>query len=335
MAGFAIALDGATVAAADFYQGKQVRIVVGSDAGGGYDVYARLLARHWGEVIPGKPSFIVQNMPGASSLKAMNYLLNSAARDGTVLAALQNHVGYEPMFNAVGGDNVQFDPLALNWIGSAAREVAIAVVWHTSPIYTIKDAMVQDVVTGAIGVGTSTNICPIVMNATAGTRFNVIRGYKSQTEVNLAMERGEVQGAVGWLYSSFISTRGQLLAEKKVRIIAQIALEKHPEMPDVPLVLEFAKTPDDRRQMELVFGRMLMGRPYVAPPDVPADRIEILRDTFLSALASAPLLEEVSKSKLEIEPMSGAAIHKMLAEQYQTPKPLIDKVRAILAPAKN
>jgi tripartite-type tricarboxylate transporter receptor subunit TctC len=323
--------------AEDFYQGKQIRVIVGSDAGGGYDAYTRLIARHWPEFIPGNPTMVVQNMAGAGSLKAMNYVANSAPKDGTAIGGVQNHIGYEPMLGISGGgatDAVQFDPLKVNWIGSAAKEVSVVVIWHTSSIKSLQDAQKSDVVSGSAGVATSNTIYARLMNATAGTRFTVVHGYKSQTEVAIAMERGEVEASPGWFYSSFASSRGQWLPDGKARIIAQVALEKHPALPDVPIILEYAKTPEDRQQMELALGSLSMGRPYVAPAEVPADRVTLLRESFLKALASPMLVEEATKAKLEISTMSGEAITKLLTEQYKTPKPIIDKVRAILAPEK-
>jgi len=210
----------------DFYQDKQIRLVVGSAPGGGYDAYARLVARHWPEFIPGKPQVVVQNLPGAGSLKAMNHVANAAPKDGTAVGAIQNHIGYEPMFGISGGgatDAVQFDPLKVNWIGSAAKEVSVAVIWHTSPVKTFADAQKREVVGGSGGVATSNTIYARLMNATAGTKFNVVHGYKSQTEVALALERGEVEASPGWFYSSFVSSRGQWLTEGKARIIAQVA----------------------------------------------------------------------------------------------------------------
>ncbi len=321
----------------DFYHGKQIRLIVGSDTGGGYDAYARLIARHWPEAIPGNPAVVVQNMAGAGSLKAMNYVANSAPKDGTAVGAVQNHIGYEPMLGISGGgatDAVQFDPLKVHWIGSAAKEVSVVVIWHTSPVKTLQDAQQREVVGGSGGVATSNTIYARLMNATAGTKFNIVHGYKSQTEVALAMERGEVEASPGWFYSSFISSRGQWLPEGKARIIAQVALEKHPALPDVPIILDVAKTPEDRQVMELALGSLSMGRPFVAPADVPADRVALLRASFMKTLANPVLLDEAAKAKLEISGLSGEQITKLLTEQYKTPAPIVAKVKAILVPEK-
>lgn len=321
----------APVLAEDFYKGKQIRLIVGSDAGGGYDAYARLLARHWPGFIPGNPTIIVQNMAGASSLTAINFVANNVPKDGTVIAAVQNQIGYEPMLGLSGSKNaVHFDPLKMNWIGSASKEVALVVVWAATRFKTLKDTQEETITTGSAGIATSNSIYANVLNATAGTKFNVITGYKGQTEIYLAIERGEVQGTAGVFYSSFISGRGDWLKDGKARILAQIALEKHPALPDVPLVLDFATTPEARQEMELAFGSLVMGRPYVAPDGIPPDRVALLRDSFLAVLASPAVHEDAAKEKLEINTMSGAAIQKLLEEQYKTPQPIIDKVHQLM-----
>jgi tripartite-type tricarboxylate transporter receptor subunit TctC len=334
--GAALLLAGLPAAAEDFYKGKQIRIIVGSDAGGGYDAWARLMARYWPDYIPGAPSFIVQNMPGASSLTAINYVANSVPKDGTVIAAVQNQMGYEPLLDLSGSKNgIQFDALKMNWIGSTSKEVAIIAVNSSSPVKTLKDAMEQELVTGSSGVATSNTIYPNVLNATAGTKFKVINGYKGQPEVASAMEKGEVQGSAGWFYSSFKSTHGDWLKTGQARLIAQIGIAKHPELADVPLVLDFAKTPEDRQEMELAFASLIMGRPYVAPPDVPADRVKLLRDTFMKTLEDPRLQADAAKQRLEVGAMSGEAIQKMLSEQYQTPKRIVDKVHQLMVAGQN
>jgi tripartite-type tricarboxylate transporter receptor subunit TctC len=323
-------------AADDFYKGKQIRLIVGSDAGGGYDAYARLLARFWPDHIPGNPTFIVQNMPGASSLTAINYVANNVPKDGTVIAGVQNQIGYEPMLGLSGTPNaVHFDPLKMPWLGSATKEVALVIVMSDTKFKTLKDVQADPITTGSAGIATSNSIYANVMNATAGTKFNVVTGYKGQNEIYIAMERGEVQGTAGVFYSSFMSSRGDWLTNGKARILAQIALEKHPTMPDIPLILDFAKSKEDRQEMELAFGSLVMGRPFVAPEGVPADRIALLRDSFVKTLADPVVQKEAAKEKLEINVMSGEAIQKLLQEQYKTPQPIIDKVHQLMMAGGN
>lgn len=319
-----------------FYQGKQITMVVGSAPSGGYDLYARLLARHWPQLIPGTPNIVVQNMDGAGSLVATNFIANTAPRDGTTVGGVQNHMGFEPLLGMTGPrENVRFKAQELNWLGSAAKEVPVVAVWHESPIMTLDDAFKQEVLMGSSGIATSDSVYANVMNAMLGTKFKVIAGYKSQGELGAAMERGEVAGRAGWFTSSLTSTRGDWLRDKKVRVLAQLALEKHPDFPDVPLVLDWAKSADVKPQLEFSLAWMLMGRPFVAPPAVPADRVKLLRDSFMQAMAAPGLLEEAKKLKLEISPMSGVEIDQLLAKYYKTPPDVVEKVRKIVAPQRS
>lgn len=322
--------------AAEFYQGKQIRLICGSDAGGGYDAYARLLARHWPDFIPGQPSIIVQNMPGASSMKAMNEIANNAPKDGTVVGGVQNNIAFEPLLNISGAsDNAKFDPLALNWIGASTKDVSIAVIWHESSIQTVQDAMKRPVNTGASGPATSTSITARIMNSVLGTKFNVINGYKSQNAINLAVERGEVEGTIGVQYATILNTHPHWLAEKKIRIIVQVAQEKHPDLPDVPLLRDLVTTDEARQEVDLAFASLSMGRPFLAPGGLPAERVKVLRDSFMAAYNSPRLREEAKKLKLEVMPMRGEDVHKLLVQQYATPKPIVEKVKAMLAGDKS
>ena len=331
----ALALLAQPAAAEDFYKGKQIKLIVGSGTGGGYDANARLLARHWPVHIPGKPEVIVQNLPGAGSLKAMNYIAFGAPKDGLSVGAVQNSIGYEPMMGISGGkENAQFDVLKMNWLGSMAKEVAVTVIWHTAGIKTFQDLQQREVTTGSSGAATSNTIYARLMNATAGTKFNVIHGYVGQTEVFLAMERGEVQGSAGPFYGTLKSGRADWLREGKIVPLVQIALEKHPELPNVPLVLDFAKTAEDRQAMELAVASLLMGRPYVMPDGVPADRVNILQDSFMATVRDPALLAEAKKLNLEIDAIDGKRVHDLLDKMYKTPQPIIDKVTAIFVPDK-
>jgi tripartite-type tricarboxylate transporter receptor subunit TctC len=335
----AAALAGGCVTTASaqqpFYQGKQITLVVGSAPGGGYDLYARMLVRHWPEFIPGKPNFVVQNMDGAGSLVATNFLANTAPRDGTTIGGVQNHMGFEPLLGMTGSrENVRFKAQDLNWIGSAAKEVPVVVVWHETPIKTFDDTFKQEVLMGSSGIATSDSVYANVMNAMLGTKFKVITGYKSQNELSGAMERGEIAGRAGWFVSSLLSTRSDWIRDKKARVLVQVALEKHPAFPDVPLVLDWAKTAEAKPQLEFSLAWLLMGRPYVAPPKVPKDRVKLLRDSFMETMKSPGLLAEAKKLKLDISPMSGAEIDALLAKYYTTPPDVIEQVRKIVAPGR-
>jgi tripartite-type tricarboxylate transporter receptor subunit TctC len=319
--------------AQDFYQDKQIKLVVGSDPGGGYDTYARVLARHWSNHIPGKPQIVIQNMPGAGGLKTANFIAHVAPKDGLTVGALQNNVGYEPMMGISGGkENAQFDVLKMNWIGSMAKGVAVTVFWNPPPVKNFQELMQKEVTTGSTGAATSNTIYARLMNSILGTKFKIIHGYTNQPPIWLAMERGELQGSAGPFYSSLRTSKPEYLRDNKITIIVQIALEKHPDLPNVPLLLDFAKTPDDRQEMELAVASLLMGRPYVLPEGVPADRVKILQDSFMAAMKDPALLQDAEKLKLEINAIDGTAVHQLLAKMYQTPQPIIEKVTAIFVP---
>jgi tripartite-type tricarboxylate transporter receptor subunit TctC len=316
--------------AQNFYQDKQIKLVVGSEPGGGYDTYARLLARYWPKYIQGAPQIVVQNMPGAGSLKAMNYMAHVAPKDGLTIGAVQNSIGYEPMMGISGGkENAQFDPLKMTWIGSMAKEVAVTMLWNPTPIKTVEDLTKTPVTTGSAGASTSNTIYARMMNSILGTKFNVVHGYPNQPAIWLAVERGELQGSAGPFYSSLTNGKSEWLRDNKISIIVQIGLEKHPNLPNVPLVVDLAKTPDDRLEMELAVASLLMGRPFVMPDGVPADRVKILRDSFMAATKDPDLLQDAQKMRLEVDAITGEAIQNLLVKMYGTPQPIIDKVTAI------
>jgi tripartite-type tricarboxylate transporter receptor subunit TctC len=313
-----------------FYHDKQIKLIVPSTTGGGYDAYARVLSRHWGKHIPGNPQIVLQHMPGAGGLKAANYIAHVAPKDGLTVAALQNSVGYEPMMGISGGkENAQFDVLKFNWLGSMAKEVAVSVFWNPPPVKNFEELREKEVTTGSTGAATSNTIYARLMNAMAGTKFKVVHGYPNQPPIWLAMERGELQGSAGPFYSSLANSKPDWLRDKKISIIVQVALEKHPALPDVPLILDFAKTPADRQGMELGVASLLMGRPYTLPEGVPADRVKILRDSFMAAMKDPELLRDAEKARLEVDAIDGEAVRQLLEKMYKTPQPIIDQVTAI------
>lgn len=327
----ALACSPLSAAADDFYHGKQINLLVGAGVGGGYDAYARLLVRHWPDFIPGKPTFVVQNMPAAASLVAMNTLANTSPRDGTTIAAVQNHIGIEPLLGLTGPrQNVKYDARAANWIGSTTKEVPVVVVWHTTPFKTFQDLIGKEVLVGSSGVATSDSVYPRVMNALVGTKFKIIEGYKSNPELAQAIEQGEVQGRAGWFLSSLMSTKPDWVEKHEIRMLVQVALEPYPSLPDLPLVTSFTKTQANRDQLEFALSWLLMGRPYVAPPEVPSDRVTILRDSFMKAVRSPGFLAEAKKARLDVSPMSGEEIQALLDKQYATPTDVVDKVRSMM-----
>jgi len=331
-----LALAGATLlpvsaGANDFYAGKQVTMLVGSGTGGGYDAYARLFARHLPKHVPGQPTIVVQNMPGAGSLVTMNHLANVAPRDGLTIGAVQTHIGVEPFMGVTGPkENARYDAREMNWLFSAAKEFPVVVAWHTSPFKTFNDVLKNEMLVSSSGVATSDSVYARVMNELIGTRFRVIGGYRGNPQMILATESGEVQGRAGWFLSSLMSSQGQQVRDGKYRILVQVATEKHPTLPDVPLVTEFIKDPVRLEQLRFSLSWLPMGRPYVAPPGVPADRLQILRQAFLAASKDPALLAEASKMHLEISAMTGEEVQALVAKLYETPKSVVERVRAIM-----
>ncbi len=313
---------------AAFFKDKQIRMVVGSAAGDGYDINARMLARHLGHHIPGKPQIVIQNQPGAASVPMTNALYNSAPRDGTVIGAAINGMTTAPL---VTPDVVKFDLAKLIWIGSTNRDIQITYLWHTSPIQTPQDLLTQEVVIGATSAGTTHVDYPLVARALFGLRFKLVSGYPGTGPVHIAMERGEVAGfgANGWL--ALKALKSDWLADNKVRIVMQYAMTRSPVFPDVPAIGELAKTDDDRQAIEMMVTRLQFGRPFFLPPEVPAARVEALRRAFDATMADPTYLAEAEKAKLDVAPMKGEEIGPLVAKVLATPTPIVARVKAALA----
>lgn len=311
-----------------FYKGRTVQLLIGYGVGGGYDLYGRVLARHMGKHIPGNPTLVPQNMVGAGSLKLTNYLYSAAAaRDGSAFGIVGNGVAFEPVF---GGKGVEFDPLKFKWIGSLQSFVQIAISWHTSPVKTFEDALTHELVVGATGSGSGTNLYPKLLNVLFGTKFKVITGYQGTNEINLSIERGELQGMVGWDWAGLIASKPDWVKDKKINVFLQLALKKHPDIPDVPLVTDLARTPQDKAILELGLSSLLMGRPFVAPPGVPEKRAEVLRAAFNAMIRDKAFLDDAAKAKLEIIPMTGQEIDELLKKVYASPPDVIEETAKAL-----
>ena len=330
LATVSVAAQGAL--AADFYKGKSVTVTVGSSPGGGYDGYARFLARYWGNFIPGKPKFIVKNLPGANSLKATNFIYNVAPKDGTHIAGIQNGIAFEPLFKIMGkGRDARFDPMKIGWIGATTKEISVMVVWHKTPFKSVKDLIGKEVLVGASGHQSSYAIFPRLMNATMGTSIRVITGYNGTSGVTLALERGEIHAMSGWDFSSLQSRKGQWLKDKKVRVILQFGNKKHPRMPDVPLASEFTTNPANRDVVNLISARQDIGRPYVAPPNLPAGRLETLRTSYQAMLHDKAVLKEAGRLRIEINPQTAAHCLEVIRKAYASSPNVVAKARKILS----
>jgi tripartite-type tricarboxylate transporter receptor subunit TctC len=314
-------------AAADFYKGRSIDLYIGYSGGGGYDVYARALARHIGRHIPGNPTIVPKNMPGAGSLVLANWLYNVAPKDGSTFGMIGRGTGFDPL---LGSTKAQFDAAKFNWLGSMNDEVSVCVAWHTSGIATLEQVRQKELTVGGTGPAADTDQFPKVLNAALGTRFKLVTGYPGGNEIDLAMERGEVAGRCGWSWSSVVATHKRWVDDRKINILVQLSLSKHADLPQVPLVMDFAKDDEQRQIFKLVFARQPMGRPFLAPHGIPADRVAALRKAFMDTLQDKDFLAEAERMKLEINPVSGEAVQKIVHEVHQTPKSVTAKVAEMI-----
>ncbi len=299
---------------ADFYRGRNIEMIVGWSAGAGYDVYARLLARHMGRLIPGTPAIVVQNMAGAGSLRATNYLYNVAARDGTVIGMIGRGTAFDPLL--LPSQPTQFDAAKFGWLGSMNDEVSVCVAWGDPAVTTLQDATRNELVTGGAGPSSDMDQFAMLLNRYTGTRFKLISGYPGGNEINLAMQRGEVKGRCGWSWSSIRAQYDKQWRDKTFHVLVQLSLSKHPDLPDVPLVMDLARTAEDRQVFKLVFARQVMGRPFLTPPGLPAGRLEALRQAFADTMKDKEFVAEAEKMRVEINPVSGDRVQALVAELY-------------------
>ena len=308
----------------EFYGGRTLTVYVGYSPGGGYDLYARTVARHLGEHIPGNPSVIVSNRPGAGSMLLANELYNILPQDGSVIGVFARGMPMEPL---MGTPEAKFDASEFNWIGSANNEVSICVSWHTSPIKKWEDLLTTPMIVGGTGEGADTDTLPRVMNNILGTKLKLVTGYPGGNDVLLAMERGEVDGRCGYSWSSAKAAKADWLAEGKMNILMQMSTEKHADLQDVPLIMDAAKTEADRSALELIFARQEFGRPFVAPPNVPEERVAALREAFMATMQDPDFLAEAQQQDLEVNPIGGQRMGELIAKIYQAPADVVQLAR--------
>jgi tripartite-type tricarboxylate transporter receptor subunit TctC len=332
VAGVALSLAGPAAAQSTaFFKGKRITIEVGSAAGSGYDAYARLLARHMPSHVPGSPAIIVQNMPGGGGLTSANHLYNVAARDGTVIGSVQRGLLISPL---IMPDGVKYDVTKFHWLGSTNAETGVVAVWHTAPHKTIADVMKTELVIGGSGAYTDSETTPRAYNRILGTKFRIVSGYESTAPILLAMERGEVQGIGNSSWSNWTTTYAHYLKEKTVRLLLQSGLDRNPDLPDVPLALDLAKTEADRQALELLLAPTKIGRPFVAPPEVSADRVDALRAAFDATMADAALLNEAKMQNMDISPVPGAYIEQTVARLYALPTSVVRTASEAIRPER-
>jgi tripartite-type tricarboxylate transporter receptor subunit TctC len=308
------------------FEGKTITIVTSTGVGGVYDLTARVIARHMGRHVPGNPTLIVQNMPGGGNVLATNYMYNIAPRDGTAIATVHNAM---PLHQVLDGRGVRFDAGKFNWLGSTGPENEVILVWKGVGIDTIKQATEREVVLGSTGAGSGLSIMPIAMNNVLGTRFKMVIGYKSSEDINLAMERGEVQ-ARAFGINSIIAQHADWLRDHKVAFLAQAGVKRDKDLPDVPLLTELAATDEQRQVLKVISAPAGLGHPYLAPPGVPADRLAILRTAFEATLKDRAFLADVEKLQIAIDPMSAAEVAHIVADTINAPGAVVAKAKAAM-----
>jgi tripartite-type tricarboxylate transporter receptor subunit TctC len=310
-----------------FYKGKTVTIVVSTGVGGVFDLTARTVAKYMPKYIPGKPTMIVKNMPGGGHVLATNFMFNQAAKDGTFLALVNNGM---PLHQVLDGRGVRFDALKFDWLGSAGLSNLMTVAWSTSGVKTIEDVMTHELVTAATGTGSNAFIFPNAMNVVLGTKFKIVLGYKTSPEADLAMTRGEAQARAGFSLSAILQEHPDWIADKKVAVLVQAGAEREKDFPDVPLMHELAKTPEQRRILALISSPVSLGRPFFTTPDTPPERVAALRDAYAATMKDEDFLAEARALKLDIKPMSGERVAQIVDETINVPAELIAKAKAVL-----
>jgi tripartite-type tricarboxylate transporter receptor subunit TctC len=316
--------------AEEFYRGKSITMLVGSGAGGGYDTYARIFARHMSRHIPGNPAIIAKNMPAAAGLAAASTLYTTADKDGSTIAAFTNGAAMEPLF---GNSSARYDAQKFNWLGSIGKLQNVCATWHQSPVKTIEAARAREVIVAAAGATSNTDIVPKALNALIGTKFKVIAGYDTGAGLTLSIERGEAEGICGLSWSTIKASRPHWIRDKLLNIIVQMGLQKLSDLPDVPSALDLVADPENRPVLELILIRQEAGRPFAAPPGVPADRIAALRRAFAATLDDGEFRADAHKAQLEIEPLTASEIETFLARAYGAPRTTVQKAAALVEPS--
>ena len=331
LAGFA-GTAAAQDAVAQFYRGKTITIIAASSPGGGYDLYARTIARHIGKHIPGNPSVVVSNMPGAASNVAAAHIYNVAAKDGTVIGGLFMGAVVEPLFT--GRTRATHDMSKFNYIGNANKDVYVCVVRADAPVKTFADALEKELVVGGSAQGASTRDFPELLKNLLGAKFKIVAGYPGTRQINLAMERGEVQGGCGQSWSSTSATYPAWFKEGTIKVLAQEDSTGYPELnrQGVPLTRQFAKTDEQKQILDLVYSQTEFGRPYVVAPDVPKERVEALRKAFMAAMTDPELKAEAERIKLDVDAIGGVELQSAIAKMYATPNHILEKARHAMVP---
>lgn len=323
MAGIVLAMPAAADEVADFYRGKLMTMLISSGAGGGYDTMARMVSRHIGKHIPGNPTFVNKNMPGAGGIRAANYLYKRAPKDGSVIAATYRGIPFEPRFRPKA---TRYKPLEFTWLGSTTKDTSLMLAWHTSKIHNWQDMKSKPFVLGSTRADQQ-DYAIMVKNLVDLKAAKIVWGYGGTNEVLLAMERGEVDGITAYSVSSLSNNKPDWVKKGKVRMIMQFALEKHPDLPNVPLVIDLAKTKQDRQAMELLYARQTMGRPFFAPPGVPKARADALKAAFMATMKDPAYLAQAKKARMEVKPINGEEVVALITRISAYPEEVFQRAR--------
>ena len=322
-------LGGSTPASAQpagYFTGKQVKMIIGLGTGGGYDLWARMVARHIGKHLPGNPTVISQNMEGAGSFRAASYMYSQAPKDGTVMALIARDASLGPI---TGNPGAQFDPTKFSWLGTTTTETNVCIAHNTAPVKTVQDLTERELMVGDNGAGTGTGNYPKALNQLLGLKFKIIRGYSSSADVVLAMERGEVEGYCESL-ESVHSKRPDWIPSKTVNILFQGGVQPNPELKDVPFINDLATSDEDRRAIEFLYAGQGIGRPFFAPPGLAPDVLKMLRDVFNATMKDAEFVAEAKQRKLTLAPENGEYMEKLIKRIYATPKPIVERVAELI-----
>ena len=322
------ALTAPVAAQAPSLAGKNVQMIIGSGSGGGYDLWGRVVARHIGKHLPGNPTVVPQNMPGAGSFTAANYIYNVAPKDGTAMGIIASPAVLGPITGAPGA---RFDPTRITWLGSPTKETRICIAYNSPrvKVKTVKDLYEKELIVGSAGAGVGSYAYPKALSVLLGMKFKVIGGFQSIPNVFLAMERGEVDGVCTSI-AGVSENRPDWIMSKKVAIIFQGGGAPDPELKDVPLVNDLARTPEDRQAIEFLYAGNGIARPFIAPPGMPADRIKMLQDAFMATMKDADFLADAKKQKLDVAPEDGEHLAALVKKIYATPKPIVDKIGELI-----
>lgn len=306
-----------------FYDKRQVRLVVAGEAGGGFDAYARLVERHLGRLIPGAPTLVLQYMPGASGLIGTNFLYSNAPRDGSTIGAIPSSPLMEPLFD---NKNARFDPRGFGWLTSLAKSQAICVTWHTSPVKTLDQAKTREVIVSATGAGGNNAIIPKILNRLIGTRFKFVLGYSTNGS-RLALENGEVEGICGLAYETLLAASPAWFQQNRLNILAHVGLSKLAELPEIPNALDAVANNENKEALQLLLTPQEIGRPFLVPPEVPRERLEILRKAFAALVTDTEFRSDAKKMGLGIDAIDGATVESLIMKAYGA----TGKIKAIAA----